>query len=103
MTVEKIQSGYGNTTFGYAKKPISSEDKFRELFTEKMSQVDEVIRNGSTEKAIQLGGAVYTSEEWDEMMANFDATMDDVREQMRVEHMKYVKEQMENEYLNNKI
>lgn len=103
MTVENIQSGYGHVTLGYAKKPISSEDKFRELFTEKMSQVDEVIRNGSTEKAIQLGGTAYTSEEWDEMMANFDATMDDVREQMRVEHMKYVKEQMENEYLNNKI
>lgn len=103
MTVENIQSGYGNVTLGYAKKPISSEDKFRELFIEKMSQVDEVIRNGSTEKAIQLGGAVYTFEEWDEMMANFDATMDDVREQMSVEHAKHFKEQMENEYLNNKI
>lgn len=95
MTIENIQSGYGNATVGYARKNISTEDKFRELFTDKLSQVDEVIRNGSTEKAIQIGGAVYKSEEWDEMLANFDATMDDLREQMRAEHVKRFKEQAE--------
>lgn len=95
MTVENIQSGYGNATLGYARKTISTEEKYRELFEQKLSKTDEVIRNGSTEKAIQLGGAAYTSDEWDEMIANFDATMDDLREQMRAEHAKRMKEQME--------
>lgn len=97
MTVDNIQSGYRKATLGYAKKSISTGEKYREIFAQKLSETDEVIRNGSTEKAIQLGGAAYTSEEWDEMMANFDATMDDVREQMRVEHMKHFKELMEKE------
>ena len=95
MTVENIQTGYGNATLGYARKTISTEEKYRELFAQKLSETDAVIRNGSTEKAIQLGGAAYTSDEWDEMIANFDATMDDLREQMRVEHAKRFKEQME--------
>lgn len=95
MTVENIQTGYGNATLGYARKTISTEEKYRELFAQKLSETYAVIRNGSTEKAIQLGGAAYTSDEWDEMIANFDATMDDLREQMRVEHAKRFKEQME--------
>lgn len=95
MTVENIQSGYGNATVGYARKTVSTEEKYRELFAQKLSETDEVIRNGSTEKAIQLGGAAYTSEEWDEILANFDATMDDLREQMRAEHAKQYQEQME--------
>ncbi len=95
MTVENIQSGYGNATVGYTRKTVTTAEKYREIFAQKLSETDEVIRNGSTEKAIQLGGAAYTSEEWDEMIANFDATMDDLREQMRIEHAKNLKQQTE--------
>ena len=59
MTVENIQSGYGNATLGYARKTISTEEKYRELFEQKLSKTDEIIRNGSTEKAIQLGGTIH--------------------------------------------
>ena len=95
MTIKNIQSGYGNATHGYERKNVSTEEKYRELFAQKLSETDEIIRNGSVEKAIQLGGAAYTSDEWDEMISNYDKTMDDLREQMRIEHEKRFKEQKE--------
>lgn len=95
MTIQNIQSGYGNATVEYARKALTTEESYRKILADKLSQQDEVIRNGSTEKAIQLGGTAFTSEEWDEMLENFDATMEDLREQMRAEHARRYEEQLE--------
>lgn len=103
MTVENIQSGYGNATVGYTRKTVTTAEKYREIFAQKLSETDEVIRNGSTEKAIQLGGAAYTSEEWGEMIANFDATMEDLREQMRIEHAKQYEDHLNHIEVNQKL
>lgn len=95
MTTGTIQSGYGNSTMEYAKKTISAEENYRKILEEKLSQQEEVIRNGSTEKAVPLGGSAYTMEEWEEMLENFDAVAEDLREQMRAEHKKRYEGQMQ--------
>lgn len=95
MTIQNIQSSYGNATVEYSRKAVSTEESYRQILEQKISQQDEVIRNGSTEKAIPLGGGEFTTEEWDGLLANFDATMDDLREQMRAEHQKRYEEQLE--------
>ena len=95
MAIGTISSGYGNSTMEYVKKTMSTEERYRTLLTEKLSRQDEVIRNGSTEKPVALGSREYTSKEWDALLENFDAVMDDLREQMRIEHKKRYEEQLE--------
>lgn len=95
MTIQNIQSDYGNATVAYTRKAMSTEESYRKILEQKFEQQEDVIRNGSTEEAIPLGGTAFTSEEWEEMLANFDATMDDLREQMRAEHEKRYEEQLE--------
>lgn len=102
MTVQSIQSDYGNATVTYSRKAISSRESYQQIFEQKLSQLDEVIRNGSTEKAIPLGGAEFTSKEWEEMLANFDVTMEDMREQMREAHEKAYEEQLQEEFSTSK-
>ena len=58
MTVQNIQSNYGNATVEYARKSMSTEESYRQLLEKKYSQQEEVIQNGSTEEAIPLGGSV---------------------------------------------
>lgn len=95
MTIQNIQSDYGNATVAYSRKAVSTEETYRNILAQKLEQQDEVIRNGSTEEAIPLGGTAFTTDEWDAMLSNFDATMDDLREQMRAEHAKRYEEQLE--------
>lgn len=95
MTIQNIQSDYGNATVVYTRKAMSTEESYRRILEQKLDKQDEVIQNGSTEEAIPLGGTAFTTEEWEEMLANFDATMDDLREQMRAEHAKRYEEQLE--------
>lgn len=95
MTIQSIQADYGNTTVAYSRKAVSARESYQQLFEQKLSEQAEVIRNGSTETAIPLGGTAFTSEEWEKMLADFDVTMDDLREQMRTEHAKAYEEKLQ--------
>lgn len=95
MTIQSIQADYGNATVEYTRKAISAQETYRQIFEKQLSEQADVIRNGSTEKAIPLGGSEFTSEEWDEMLSNYDATLDELREQMRAEHTKAYEEQLQ--------
>ena len=95
MTVEGIKGSYTNANDVYTSKKSSYTEEYRKLLEEKLAKQDEVIENGSTEEPIQVGGRAYTSEEWDEMLENFDATLEDLREQMRVEHERRYEEQLQ--------
>ena len=95
MSIQSIQPDYDNTTVAYSRKAISVRESYRQLFEQQLMEQAEVIRNGGTETAIQLGGAAFTSEEWEKMLTNFDVTMNDLREQMRAEHARAYEEQLQ--------
>lgn len=95
MTIQSIQADYDNTTVAYNRKAISVRESYRQIFEQQLMEQAEVIRNGSTETAIPLGGAAFTSEEWEKMLTNFDITMNDLREQMRTEHARAYEEQLQ--------
>jgi hypothetical protein len=95
MTIQSIQSDYNNTSVEHGKKTVSANEMYRQLFEQKLSEQAEIIRNRSTEKTIPLGGTAFTTEEWEKMLADFDVTMDDLREQMRIEHAKAEDEKLQ--------
>lgn len=95
MTIQSIQADYGNATVAYTRKAVSARESYLQLFEQKLMEQAEVIRNGSTETAIPLGGTAFTSEEWEKMLSDFDVTMNDLREQMRTEHARAYEEQLQ--------
>lgn len=91
MTIQNIQLTYENAAAEFTRKIASTEEPYSRLLEKKLEKKD----NSSTEEAIPVGRTAYTTEEWDAMLANFDATLEDLREQMRAEHKKRYEELLE--------
>ena len=95
MSNGEVRANYVNANDVYSAKKTSYTQEYRQILEKKLDEQAEVIRDGGINPSFQMGGDSYTTEEWEELLANFDATMDDMREQMRAEHERRYKEQLE--------
>lgn len=90
-----MKASYINASDVYSTKKTSYTQEYRQILEQKLDEQAKVIRDGGINPSFQMGGDSYTTKEWDELLANFDAAMDDMREQMRAEHESRYKEQLE--------
>ncbi len=96
MVVETMQFGYGNrASTTYTEKVVSAQETYQQILEKKREEQSEVIANGGINQSFQFGAKSYTQEEWDELLENFDAVTDDMREQMRAEHQRRYEEQLQ--------
>lgn len=95
MSIGGVTTEYMHANDIYSTKKASHAKEYRQILEKKLDAQEKVIRDGGINPSFQMGVESYTEKEWDEMLANFDATMDDMREQMRAEHERSYQEQIE--------
>lgn len=101
----------GGTRAGYArengKKPLVAVDIFSrqseqkeestdnlEFIRSRMDEILEKVKKGKTEPVIQTGAQAFSEKEWDRLLEQFDSAEDALKEMMREEHAKRLKEQI---------
>ena len=77
----------------------------REVLQGKIEEMQENIENGDVdhEPAFQIGASEFTEKEWDLFLDNYDKLQDDIREAMRIEHEKRLKESQEEAEIQKKL
>lgn len=69
------------------KEPIQEEEKEEEdisaLLHSHLAYLVDKIKNGDTEQKFQIGSLSLTLKEWDKLIARFDESEEDIREQIR--------------------
>lgn len=84
---------------------ISDEKSSREVLQGKIEEMQENIEAGDVENdpVIKIGASEFTEKEWDRFLENYDELQEDIREAMRVEHEKRLKESQEEEKIQKEI
>lgn len=73
----------------------SEEDTdYLELIRSRKDEILEKIKKGKTEPVIQTGAQAFSEKEWDRLLEQFDSAEDALKEMMREEHAKRLKEQI---------
>lgn len=65
-----------------------------ELIRSRMDEILEKVKKGKTEPVIQTGAQAFSEKEWDRLLEQFDSAEDALKEKMREEHAKRLKEQI---------
>uniref|UniRef100_UPI004056F57A hypothetical protein n=1 Tax=Agathobacter sp. TaxID=2021311 RepID=UPI004056F57A len=96
MVIETMQFGHRNhAVAAYTEKIMSAQENYQQILEKKREEQPKVIKNGGTDESFRFGAKSYTLKEWDELLENFDAVTEDMREQMRAEHQKRYEEQLQ--------
>ena len=84
---------------------VSDEKSSREVLQGKIEEMQENIENGDVdhEPVFQIGASEFTEREWDSFLDNYDKLQDDIREAMRIEHEKRLKESQEEAEIQKKL
>lgn len=53
---------------------------YRQMILDHMAQMEEKIERGEIEEKISIGGQSFTQKEWEELLAKFDALMEEIKE-----------------------
>jgi len=88
MAIGEIGAGYMNAADVYSTVKNSHINTYRQILESKMDAAASRVETGEEETPIRLGADSYTQSEWNAMLDYYDATLEDVREQMRAEHKK---------------
>lgn len=65
-----------------------------EFIRSRMDEILEKVKKGKTEPVIQTGAQAFSEKEWDRLLEQFDSAEDALKEMMREEHAKRLKEQI---------
>ncbi len=66
---------------------------FMDLLKEKKAEIFKKVINGETEPKIQIGSQAFTEKEWDRLLKQFDSAEDAIKEKMREEFAKRLRNQ----------
>ena len=91
---------------GQASVQQSSEEKSsRELLQEKLEDMQDDIENGNLDHdpVVKIGASEFTEKEWDTFLENFDELQEEIREAMRIEYEKALKESQEEEEIQKEL
>ena len=80
-----------------SSQPASDEKSSRELLQGKIEEMQENIENGDLdhEPVVKIGASEFTETEWDTFLENFDDLQEEIREAMKLEYEKALKESEE--------
>lgn len=53
---------------------------YRQMILDHIAQMEEKIERGEIEEKISIGGQSFTQKEWEELLAKFDALMEEIKE-----------------------
>lgn len=83
-----MQSGSAKEPSGQSKEAESGavqDEDYRKQLQEKMAEMLENIKHGTTQPKFRIGAQEYTHEEWDKLLEKIDAAEEDVRKQLEAE------------------
>ena len=99
--IDTTYSEYKNANAIYSGKTAKylPAKEYGRLLEEKMSEAEEKMESGGFEPSFTIGSKAYTEKEWDTLLENLDATLEDFVQQMRAEHKQRFEHQLEKEIL----
>lgn len=111
MSISTIGNTYSHMyNTGTKKQPITDEKDFwncikskadekssREILQGKIIEMQENIEAGDVDNTpvFQIGASEFSEKEWDTFLENYDEVQEDIREAIRLEHEKALKESEE--------
>lgn len=81
-------------TFDVFSRQSEEDTDYLELIRSRKDEILEKIKKGKTEPVIQTGAQAFSEKEWDRLLEQFDSAEDALKEMMREEHEKRLKEQI---------
>ncbi len=80
--------------FGECLTAKADEKSSREILQSKIEEMQENIETGDVdhEPVFQIGASEFTEKEWNQLLENFDEVQEDVREAIKLEYEKALKE-----------
>lgn len=97
MTVDNMQSSYGNANYTFASKILPEEDPYLRLLQKKAKSAEQPEEFNDDNIPTQTGSRVYTGKQWRNFLEEYDAVAEYAREMMRERHEKQYEQQLERE------